>query len=183
MTSTSSLPASIPDTQLGLSSSEIHLLRQHQAIALGASSQTSSHSHHYANSTASSRGRAYGRSSASTSRATSAASTGGGGGNGRLVLEAGSLAVLGRHFDLLMQRIQERVNYLTAQTQSSTLTQALSANATMANADAEIARFHEIFRQIDELEVEFDKVMHIRDIVKGFRGRVESLGSRIERRR
>ena len=48
----------------------------------------------------------------------------------------------------------------------------------MAMADAEIARFHEILRQLDELEREFDKVRHIRDIVKGFRGRVE----RLERR-
>lgn len=49
----------------------------------------------------------------------------------------------------------------------------------MQVADAEIARFHEILRQIDELEREFDKVRHIRDIVKGFRARVEALDRRI----
>lgn len=45
----------------------------------------------------------------------------------------------------------------------------------MAAADAEILRFRDLLRQIDELEVEFDKVRHIRDIVKGFRSRVEGL--------
>lgn len=52
----------------------------------------------------------------------------------------------------------------------------------MAAADAEIGRFREILRQIDELEVEFDKVRHIRDIVKGFRSRVESLERKVEGR-
>lgn len=47
-------------------------------------------------------------------------------------------------------------------------------------ADAEIARFHEIIRQIDELEMEFDKVRHIRDIVRGYRQRVEELERRID---
>lgn len=46
-------------------------------------------------------------------------------------------------------------------------------------ADAEIARFREILRQIDELEREFDKVRHIRDIVKGFKARVEALERRV----
>ena len=53
----------------------------------------------------------------------------------------------------------------------------------MAGADAEIARFKELLRQIDELEMEFDKVRHIRDIVKGFRARVESVGRSLDRRR
>ena len=53
----------------------------------------------------------------------------------------------------------------------------------MAAADAEIARFRDILRQIDELEVEFDKVRHIRDIVKGFRARVEGLERRVDGRR
>lgn len=51
----------------------------------------------------------------------------------------------------------------------------------MAIADAEIARFRSILQQIDELEVEFDKVRHIRDIVKGFRARVEGLDRRVDR--
>jgi len=46
-------------------------------------------------------------------------------------------------------------------------------------ADAEIARFRAILREIDELEVEFDKVRRIGEIVKGFRARVERLERRI----
>ena len=46
-------------------------------------------------------------------------------------------------------------------------------------ADAEIARFREILRQIDELEMEFDKVRRIREIVRQYRARVEHLGRRL----
>jgi hypothetical protein len=49
---------------------------------------------------------------------------------------------------------------------------------TMEAADAEIARFRAILRQIQELEVEFDKVRRIGEIVKGFRARVEGLERR-----
>ena len=93
---TTILPSSIPDSQLGLSQSELHILRQHQQIALSSSQ--------YAHST-SSRGRGHARTSASTSRAASAASSG----QGRLVLDPGSLAVLGQHFERLMGAIQNRV--------------------------------------------------------------------------
>ena len=67
---------------------------------------------------------------------------------------------------------------LSRQTQLSTRAQSSHAADAMAMADAEIARFHDILRQIDELEREFDKVRHIRDIVKGFRGRVSALERR-----
>ena len=105
----STLPSSIPDSQLGLSQSELHILRQHQQIAL--SSGSSSAAPHYAHSTTSSRGRGHARSSASTSRAASAGCSGQGGG-GRLLLDAGSLAVLGSHFERLMGAIQSRVNHV-----------------------------------------------------------------------
>ena len=94
---TTILPSSIPDSQLGLSQSEIHILRQHQQIALA--------SNPYALST-SSRGRGHSRTSASTSRAASAASSAQ---QGRLILDPGSLAVLGQHFERLMGAIQNRV--------------------------------------------------------------------------
>lgn len=71
---------------------------------------------------------------------------------------------------------------LSAQTQTSTIHQSSRAGAAMAAADAEIARFREIIRQIDELETEFDKVRHIRDIVKGFRARVDSLERKMDAR-
>ena len=92
---------SIPDSQLGLSQAEIHILRQHQQIALS--------SHPYAPA---SRGRGHVRTSASTSRAASAASSG----QGRLVLDPNSLAVLGQHFERLMGAIQNRVENVSGKT-------------------------------------------------------------------
>ncbi|KAI9823481.1 MAG: hypothetical protein M1832_002492 [Thelocarpon impressellum] len=97
---------------------------------------------------------------------------------GRLLLDPGSLQALAYHFDRLMGAIQQRMHLLNQQTQISTAAAAGHAADAMAHADREIARFHEIMRQLDELEREFDKVRHIRDIVKGFRGRVESLERR-----
>ena len=38
----------------------------------------------------------------------------------------------------------------------------------------------DILKMIDELETEYDKVRHIRDIVKSFRGRVEGLERRVD---
>jgi hypothetical protein len=46
-------------------------------------------------------------------------------------------------------------------------------------ADAEIARFRAILRNIDELELEFEKIKRIREIVRGFRARVEALERRM----
>ena len=68
---------------------------------------------------------------------------------------------------------------LSQQTQVSTQAQSSSARNVMSAADTEIARFHDIIRQIDELEREFDKVRHIRDIVKGFKSRVEGLERKV----
>jgi hypothetical protein len=68
---------------------------------------------------------------------------------------------------------------LTAQTQTATQTQYDRAGNAIQMADAEIARFREIIRQIDELQMEFDKIRRIGEIVKGFRARVESLDRRI----
>ena len=98
------LPHSIPDTQLGLNASELHTFRQHQAIALGTpAASTAGHS-----ASTASRGRGAARSAAS-SRAASAASSAAGGG-ARLMLDAGSLNVLGAYFERLMSRIQDRVD-------------------------------------------------------------------------
>lgn len=92
-----SAATSIPDTQLGLTSSEIQILRQHQQIvSQGHVSQ--------------SRGRGTGRNSNSSSRAGSAASS-----QGRLLLDPGSLSALGYHFDGLMRQIQGRIEYVRLQ--------------------------------------------------------------------
>ncbi|KAI9721315.1 MAG: hypothetical protein M1812_002477 [Candelaria pacifica] len=109
-----------------------------------------------------------------SSRAASAASS-----QGRLLLDPSSLQTLGYHFDRLMQAIQQRLQMLTQQTQISTQAQYDRAGSAIQVADAEIARFREILKQIDELEVEFDKVRRIREIVRSFRARVEALDRRI----
>jgi len=152
---------SIPDTQLGLTSSEIQILRQHQQIALQGHA-------------AQSRGRGTGRQSNSSSRAASAASS-----QGRLLLDPGSLAALNHHFEVLMRQIQARVEYLNEQVEHSVQASYDRAGNMVAGADAEIERMRNILAKIDEMETDFDKIRRIRDIVKGFRARVEGLDHRL----
>ncbi|KAF9737922.1 hypothetical protein PMIN06_009092 [Paraphaeosphaeria minitans] len=143
------MSTSIPDNQLGLSQSEVQLLRQHQQIALS-------------------------QQGSSSSRAASHASS-----QGRLLLDPTSLQALSAHFDRLMYSIQQRWHYLNQQTQTATTFQSTRAGAAIQNADAEIARFRAILREIDELQLEFDKVRRVGEIVKGFRARVQHLERRI----
>jgi hypothetical protein len=71
------------------------------------------------------------------------------------------------------------VTQLSQQTQTATQIQYDRAGNAIQMADAEIARFHQILREIDELQVEFDKVRRIGEIVKGFKARVDRLERRI----
>jgi hypothetical protein len=89
--------ASIPDTSLGLTSSEIQILRQQQQIALQGG--------HAGNGV--SRGRGTGRTSNSSSRATSAASS-----QGRLLLDPMSLRALSHQLDGLQAQIRGRIEYV-----------------------------------------------------------------------
>lgn len=75
--------SSIPDNQLGLSQSEIQLLRQHQQIALS-------------------------QQGSSSSRAASHVSS-----QGRLLLDPTSLQALSAHFDRLMYSIQQRWQFVS----------------------------------------------------------------------
>ena len=68
---------------------------------------------------------------------------------------------------------------LYQQTQSATTQQYDRAGNAIEMADAEIARFHDILRQIDELQNEFAKIKRIGEIVKGYRARVEALDRRV----
>lgn len=111
----------------------------------------------------------------SSSRAASRASS-----QGVLILDSGSLAQLGRHFDRLMQQISQQLDYLTEQSQIVTVVHYDAAGNLIDNADAEIRRFHQIMAQIDELEMEFDRIRHIRDIVRGYRQRVQELERAME---
>ncbi|KAI0204270.1 hypothetical protein F4808DRAFT_373880 [Astrocystis sublimbata] len=111
----------------------------------------------------------------SSSRAASRASS-----QGRLLLDSTSLATLSRHLDRLMQQIQVRIEYLSEQSSIVTMQQYDRAGNIVDNADAEIARFQDIMSQIDELEVDFDRIAHIRDIVRDYRYRVEQLERELE---
>jgi len=68
---------------------------------------------------------------------------------------------------------------LNQQTQLATQVQYDRAGNAIQLADAEIARFRALLREIDELQVEFDKVRRIGEIVKGFKARVQHLERRI----
>ncbi|KAJ5932080.1 hypothetical protein N7516_006569 [Penicillium verrucosum] len=160
-----SVSASIPDTSLGLTSSEIQILRQQQQIALQGG--------HVGNGVA--RGRGTGRTSNSSSRATSAASS-----QGRLLLDPMSLRALSHQLDSLQAQISQRIEYLEDQMQRSIQNTYDRAGNVIRNADAEIARTREILASIDELDNELAKIAHIRDIVKSFRGRIENLDHRID---
>jgi len=141
---------SVPDTQLGLTNEEITLLRQHQQQAAST---------------------AGGSSSRAASRASS---------QGLLLLDGSSLAALGRHFDRLLQQIQQRLDYLIEQSNMVGQQQYDRAGNAIAIADSEIARFHQILAEIDELEVDFDRIAHIKEIVRGYRARVEEMEQQIE---
>ncbi|RMY56555.1 hypothetical protein D0863_12942 [Hortaea werneckii] len=98
---------------------------------------------------------------------------------GRLLLDPGSLQMLAQHFDRVMQAIAQRLEQLNRATESATQTQYGRAGHAIQMADAEIARFRAILHQIDELETEFEKIQRIREIVRGFRARVEHLDRRL----
>ncbi|UPK97570.1 hypothetical protein LCI18_008505 [Fusarium solani-melongenae] len=106
----------------------------------------------------------------SSSRAASRASS-----QGLLMLDSSSLSALGRYFDHLMASIEQRIQHLSYEAQRFTQLQYDEADGIIGGADAEIARYTEILQQLDELEVDFDRIAHIKEIVKGYRSRVESL--------
>lgn len=54
------------------------------------------------------------------------------------------------------------------------------AGNVISDADAEIARTRSILASIDDLENEFTKIARIRDIVKGFRARIEGYDHRLD---
>lgn len=112
----------------------------------------------------------------SSSRAASRASS-----QGLLLLDSSSLAALGRHFDSLMQGIQQQLQYLTAQTEAATMQMYDQSGAMMANADAEIARYHRLLEQMEELDEDFDRISSIRDIVRDFRKRAQEMERELER--
>lgn len=79
-----------------------------------------------------------------------------------------------------MQQISRQLDYLTEQSQIVTMAEYDAAGNMIDNADAEIRRFHQIIAQVEELEVEFDRIRHIRDIVRGYRQRVQEMERALE---
>lgn len=71
---------------------------------------------------------------------------------------------------------------LTEQTQLSPQLKYDRAGDIIDGTDAEIIRLRGILRQIDELEGEFDKIRHIKDIVKRFHSEVTRLEHSLDRR-
>ena len=53
------------------------------------------------------------------------------------------------------------------------------ARTAIQAADQEIARFRALMQQIDDLEMEFDKLKRIREIVRQYRARVEQMERRL----
>lgn len=111
----------------------------------------------------------------SSSRAASRASS-----QGLLMLDSSSLTALGRYFDRLIASIEQNINHLSQQAQMFTQLQYDRAGNIIDGADAEIARYTEILRQLDELEMDFDRINNVKAIVKGYRSRVEDLERSLE---
>lgn len=111
----------------------------------------------------------------SSSRAASRASS-----QGLLLLDSSSLTALGRYFDRLMASIEQNIQYLSEQAQMFTQVQYDRAGNIIDGADAEIARYTDILRQLDELEMDFDRIANVKEIVKGYRSRVEDLEKSLE---
>ncbi|KAJ5207573.1 hypothetical protein N7472_004021 [Penicillium cf. griseofulvum] len=135
-----SVSASIPDTSLGLTSSEIQILRQQQQIALQGG--------HASNGVA--RGRGTGRTSNSSSRQQRSQQPGplaaGPYEPPRIIAPAGRVA----------GPDQSRIEYsIKCSAPSKTPTH---AGNVIRNADAEIARTREILASIDELDNELAKI-------------------------
>jgi len=80
-----------------------------------------------------------------------------------------------------MGAITSRLETLNRATELATAGQSARGADGLAAADAEIARFRALLAQIDELELEFEKIARIREIVRGFRARVEGLERRVGR--
>ncbi|KAK8019079.1 hypothetical protein PG990_004217 [Apiospora arundinis] len=94
---------------------------------------------------------------------------------GQLLLDASSLAALSIHLDLLMGQTKQRIEYLSTQSPEVRM-QYDEAGNLVDTTDSDIANFHNIMRQLDELELDFDRIRHIRDVVRGFLQKSDKLG-------
>jgi hypothetical protein len=80
-----------------------------------------------------------------------------------------------------MQQIQSRLDYLIEQSQTVAQQQQYNSLGNAINiSDAEIARFNDILLQIDEVEVDLDRIRHVRDVMRSYRQRVWGGGMEAE---
>jgi hypothetical protein len=107
-----------------------------------------------------------GSSSGAASRASS---------QGLFLLDSNSLERLSRHFDQLLQQVQVKLDHLSEQSQFVSEQKYDRAANAILHADSEIARFTDILRQIDELEVYFDQIRHFQGIVRSYRQRIDEM--------
>ncbi|CAK7221177.1 hypothetical protein SCUCBS95973_004406 [Sporothrix curviconia] len=137
-------PSQVVDpTQLNLSSDELLLLREGQS-ALARGAGSSS------------------------SRAASRASS-----QGVFLLNHATLQALEAHFKRVMDHIANQVAYLSEQTQVATQMMYDETGQMIVDADAEIRRFRKINEQIEELDMDFDRIENIHAIVRDIRERIE----------
>lgn len=80
-----------------------------------------------------------------------------------LILDRSSLARLGHHLDIFMNHIIKEINSLLEE--SSTV----------------IIEVLDITRRMDELEIDFACIAHIRDVVRGFGFQAEELAATFDR--
>ncbi|KAK6503631.1 hypothetical protein TWF481_008638 [Arthrobotrys musiformis] len=97
------------------------------------------------------------------------------------LLDPSTVGALSSHFDQLLGAIAGRIESLSEQTRVSTQQSHRQHLSAVDKATAEIERFKEILHQIDELELEFDRIRRIQEIVSSFKSRVATLERRFGR--
>ncbi|EXJ72263.1 uncharacterized protein A1O5_04767 [Cladophialophora psammophila CBS 110553] len=162
---------SVADSVLGLTQSELFLLRQQQQILAQRSHQGGMPD----------RGRGTSRQSQPSSRAVSAASSQSV--PGRIMLDPHSLQTLYAHLENVMRSIQRRIAELEDATAQSVRNSSSRAGNTVQNADNEIARMRRIITEIDNLEQQFEQLGRVRDKIKAIRNNVDELSERLDRSR
>lgn len=111
-----------------------------------------------------------GAAGSTSSRAASRASS-----QGLLLLNPNSLQSLTRYFDNIMARIGQRLDALQYQVEASTAAANGNSELAMQYAEQEAERLEDAMRQMDELDAEWERMAHLREIVQAYRARVEQI--------
>lgn len=163
-----STAASIPDTQLGFTQSELVILRQSTEIA---------NQSRNGGSTMAERGRGTSRHSQPSSRAASAASSHSI--QGRISLDSTSLGRLEASLTNMMRAIAARIQQLEEAVQSSQRAAKNSARASEEAAEAEIRKAKKLLDELDELDDKMEEVKTVCKKIRAFRERCDQAGGRL----